>query len=106
MTPTEALEWAADYADRNNIFTAPRNDRGYIKDGWKEPTPAEKISVIKELAASVIDYPVVTLPGQDQISLLKEIDHILHDALGGLYNEEVKDKIRTVRSMILRHTGE
>jgi hypothetical protein len=82
MTPTEALEWAADYAERNNIFTAPKNDRGYVKDGWKEPTPADKVTLIKELAASVVDYettPLVLATGH-LLGVVRNAVKILADA--------------------------
>lgn len=53
----EAMEWAAEYAERNHIFTPPQNQRGYTVDGWKNPTPAERTSIIQQLAKSVIDEP-------------------------------------------------
>ena len=49
MNMQEALEWAADYADRSKLFEPIANQRGYA-DGWKPPTPAEKARVITELA--------------------------------------------------------
>lgn len=57
MKPEEALEWAADFAERSKIWEAPKNDRGYAKSGWTEPTPAEKVALIIELAATVTDSP-------------------------------------------------
>lgn len=53
MQPAEAFEWAADYAERAKLFEPVLNSRGY-PDGWKPPTPAEKLDVIKRLAESVI----------------------------------------------------
>jgi hypothetical protein len=47
----EALEWAADYAERNKLFAPIRNERGYA-DNWKPPTPADKLAVITQLAQS------------------------------------------------------
>jgi hypothetical protein len=47
----EALEWAADYAERNKLFAPVRNERGYA-DNWKQPTPADKLAVITQLAQS------------------------------------------------------
>lgn len=32
MTPTEALEWAADYAERNKLFVVPTKSNGYPVD--------------------------------------------------------------------------
>lgn len=55
MSAIEALEWAADYCDRQKIFEPPRNDRGYIADGHKMPTVAEKVAIIKEIAEQVTD---------------------------------------------------
>lgn len=54
MNMQEALEWAADYAERNELFKPVANQRGYT-DGWKPPTPAEKVSVIKDLAEAACD---------------------------------------------------
>lgn len=55
MNMAEALEWAADYATRNKLFDAPLNQRGYVTDGWKHPTPAEKAEIIKSLAYAALD---------------------------------------------------
>lgn len=49
MSMAEALEWAADYAERNKLFAPVTNSRGYA-DGWKPPTPEEKLRVIQKLA--------------------------------------------------------
>lgn len=54
MNLTEALEWAADYAERNNIFAPVTNSRGY-SDGWKPPTPQEKSEIIQKLAQTVYE---------------------------------------------------
>lgn len=59
MMMNEALEWAADYCERNKIFEAPKNERGYTRDGWTAPTPAEKARIITDLAKTVLDEPKV-----------------------------------------------
>lgn len=51
----EALEWAADYADRNKIFETPMKSNGYPIDGHKPPTPAEKADIITKLARNATD---------------------------------------------------
>lgn len=63
MRSDEALEWAADYAERTKIFAPVVNSRGY-PDGWKPPTPSEKLAVIKELAAAVTDREPTIQEGQ------------------------------------------
>jgi hypothetical protein len=50
----EAMEWAARYIEREKLFDAPVNARGYTVDGWKPPTPAEKVRIITEIAEWVM----------------------------------------------------
>lgn len=57
MNMQEALEWAADYCDRNRIFVPPKNERGYDVSGWKPPTPEERVQVIATLAGTAISQP-------------------------------------------------
>lgn len=82
MTPTEALEWAADYAERSKIWEPPKDNRGYVKGNWTDPTPAEKVKLIKELAETVIDpQPMLTIDGTHQVAQLQQFirDGILHN---------------------------
>jgi hypothetical protein len=51
----EALEWAADYAERNKLFDTPMKSNGYPMDGHKPPTPAEKADIILKLARNATD---------------------------------------------------
>lgn len=55
MNMTEALEWAADYAERNKIFEPPVNRAGYVRDGWMVPSPSDRADVIKDLAYVAVD---------------------------------------------------
>ena len=82
MNKVEALEWAADYADRNKIFEPVRNERGYA-DGWKIPTPAEKAKIISELAEQIVDPPSVEVSPFGAIAL---------------YIEEIVTELRKIRS--------
>jgi hypothetical protein len=61
MNMQEALEWAADYAQRNKLFEVPTNSRGYPADGAKSPTPAEKTEVIMHLAGQALVDPTTAL---------------------------------------------
>lgn len=51
----EALEWAADYAQRAKLFEAPLNSRGYPVDGYKPVTPSEKADIILKIARNAMD---------------------------------------------------
>lgn len=53
----EALEWAADYAQRTKLFDVPINSRGYTIDGMKAPDSTERVKIITELAKTVADKP-------------------------------------------------
>lgn len=64
----EALEWAADYAERNKLFEGPVNKNGYTMDGWKSPTAVERVQIITDLARTV------TSPLEDVTSELKLAD--------------------------------
>lgn len=79
MDLTEALEWAADYADRNKLFAPPMNQRGYPVDGWQNPTPAERTAIIKDLAQSV--YVSKHPPEQES---LRELSKFLNDEISYL----------------------
>ncbi len=60
MNMVESLEWAADYAERNHLFAAPLNSRGYVVDTWKSPTPEEKRAIITKLAESACEKSTPT----------------------------------------------
>ena len=45
-----ALEWAADYAERNKMFDVPVTPRGYAVGDAKPPTPEQKAAIIIKLA--------------------------------------------------------
>lgn len=75
MNMAEALEWAADYAKRNDLFEAPKNNRGYVKDNWHDPSPAEKLAVIKELAETVYVPPT---PASQPIAY-QAIENLYHE---------------------------
>jgi hypothetical protein len=51
----EALEWAADYAERNKLFEPALNNRGYPVDGQKPATPEERANIIIKLADQVTE---------------------------------------------------
>lgn len=55
MNKVEAMEWAADYAERTKIFEAPVNSRGYTIDGWRGISSAERAEVIAGLANQVVE---------------------------------------------------
>src|SRR4051794_33197523 len=46
------------------------NDRGYPRDGWKPPTPADKVKLITELAQTAIDPPDPVAIGSDGASVV------------------------------------
>lgn len=51
-SPQEAMEWAADFCERNHIFDPP----GAFADGsWHPPTANEKLAVIVQTAYAVVD---------------------------------------------------
>ena len=52
MKMDEALEWAADYAERSKLFEPVVNQRGYA-DHWTPPSPTDKASIIVALAKEV-----------------------------------------------------
>ena len=52
MTMAEALEWAADYAKRHELFELKTNARGYA-DGQTPPSPRERASILTDLASTV-----------------------------------------------------
>lgn len=54
MDMSEALEWAADYAERAKIFEPPIKANGYVSDGWKPSTPAERTDIIIKLAREAV----------------------------------------------------
>ncbi len=53
MTPVEAMEWAADYAERHKLFEVPQNSRGYPVDGHKHLSASEKAEIIISIAKTV-----------------------------------------------------
>ena len=55
MNKVEAMEWAADYAERNKLFLPPMKGNGYPVDGWKAPSAAERADIITKLAWQVMD---------------------------------------------------
>lgn len=82
MNRVEAMEWAADYAERSKIFAPITNSRGY-SDGWKPPTPAEKARIIAELAETVVDEPApspLALAAGELLNVLKTTVDLLDDA--------------------------
>jgi hypothetical protein len=46
---SEALEWAAEFAERT-VLKIPTKANGYAIDGYKAPTPSERSEIIKDLA--------------------------------------------------------
>lgn len=76
MSMVEALEWAADYCARNNIFAAPKNDRGYVESGWKPPTNAEKIDTIRKLATDVVEQQSQVAGSTGAVLLSAQLDSI------------------------------
>lgn len=52
MTRVEALEKAE--AIVRNLEQAPINDRGYIRDGWKQPTFAERVQAVITMAEFIL----------------------------------------------------
>lgn len=68
----EALEWAADYADRAKLFEPVVNARGYA-DGWKPPTPSEKADIILKIARNAMD------DGKEQTGDRRFLRSLLHN---------------------------
>lgn len=93
MTMIEALEWAADYCERNNLFISPKNDRGYVEAGWKPPTNAERVEIIRKLAVDVCTA------GTDK-SPLVEMATILERA-----NQDILEGIRTDSPGLIINAG-
>ena len=92
MEMSEALEWAADYTVRNKLFDPVVNQRGY-SDGWKPPTPAEKMKIIKELAETVVTKPIATVPDEYK-NMLRNSFHQLDAALTDARLLEVARDVR------------
>lgn len=55
MKMDEALEWAADYVERNKLFETPLKSNGYPVDGWKPPSVTERVALITDLAKTVVE---------------------------------------------------
>lgn len=52
VTRLEALEKATQVVEK--LADPPKNDRGYIRDGWKAPTFAERTESILTIAAFLL----------------------------------------------------
>lgn len=84
----EAMEWAADFAERSKVFEAPKNDRGYVKDGWTSPSPAERAQVIMDLAATVVERPAKV---ESPVSLLAICN--LYDEHRAIVTRDGRDQV-------------
>lgn len=106
----EALEWAADYAQRAKIFEPIRNERGYA-DGWKPPTPAEKASVITELAREACDDGgsgfVAAATPEDWIRLRREVDRLqgIHQDIDKIGEHATADRLNNVINVLMDLAG-
>lgn len=105
----EALEWAADYADRNKLFEPVVNSRGYA-DGWKPPTPAEKAQVITKLARDAM--PDTSVREAELRRFLREgVLHNLDEALVEMKNAGssellvAREHITAIASSVHRYLG-
>lgn len=87
MKMIEALEWAADYAQRSQLFVAPLNNRGYVKDGWADPTPEAKTAVILKIATEVCDEKPGQFSGDDVISTVENLWNE-HAVYHGMYDTD------------------
>lgn len=110
MRMVEALEWAADFAERSKIFQPVRNERGYA-DGWKPPTPAERAAVIKDLAETAVDessgYSYVPTTQPDEIIVNAHAIATAINKLDKIDTEpvswgETKDLINEAREILYR----
>lgn len=101
MSPIEALEWAADYADRHKLFEVPTNRNGYPVDGFKQLTPAERVDVLQKLAATVMTPAGITVSISEAFlaemtEQLQEVYDSLCDSKPGEAKTSVLDMLQTV----------
>lgn len=83
MNPQEALEWAADYAERAGLFrpsvvsTGGPPDKLSISapkiDTWTQPTLEEKFGIIIGLAKMVSEPTVITLPDDTPNEVIQKL---------------------------------
>lgn len=99
MNAVEAMEWAADYAERNQLFAVPMNGRGYPVDGMKPPTHPEKVQMLRDLAASVTDEPLSPDSARQVRRLLVDC---VHDLKGGRSADPFRYDPHTVSDVEMR----
>lgn len=101
MNMSEALEWAADYAERNKMFEVPVNRNGYPVDGFKTPGPEEKSSIIIRLAREACDEG----GSKGDLNFLRQVFHNLGEARidSATETSEAKGHLETIYHAVRSH---
>lgn len=101
MNMNEALEWAADYCERNKLFEPVKNDRGYAHNSWTPPTPAQKLEIISSLAHQVTEsQPTQVTSIAESAFLTCVLNDLINAEHGGGNWQTVRNVIEALRGRL------